>query len=260
MAPDPGPPPLERLPARHGVPVALAVALVSVLAVLVWAPWRESTRPRPTPETARSSASPTAGTSPRVTSSAAAPPPVVAGVGQYTSITDNEWTVVGLLTADRGPSTEEPATQHVELPAPSPAGPFVVLQQGAIAFDRPLERAGHPDLPCDPNAIPRERRAVQLPGGRVVYLGVTYPGMDPAAGVAARVIGRSLIPLVRASSVEVELAGHQPGWRYTIPTTGPGGTILFTMDPTTRLPDEAYRFEVDAPGVGVRYLYACIGG
>jgi hypothetical protein len=84
--------------------------------------------------------------------------------------------------------------------------------------------------------------------------------MDPRAKVDLAVLGPPTVPLHRADPVQVELAGMQPGWRYTVPDSGPGGTILFAADPVTRLPTAAYRFELRIPALaGPRYVYACVG-
>jgi len=173
---------------------------------------------------------------------------------------DNEWTVVALLTPDSAPPDEEPATQHVAALAPSPDGPFLVLQQGLTAVASPVERVGHPDAPCVAPAAARDRIAVHLPAGRVVYLGITFPGMDPHVAITATVLGRPGITIVRVSPIVVALAGLPAERRYTVPSSGSGGTILFGLTPPNRMPSEAYRFTVTAPGIeGHRYLYACIG-
>jgi hypothetical protein len=188
------------------------------------------------------------------------PWPALAGVGRYASIVDNEWTVVALLTSSPAASTEEPSIQHVSAPAPSPDGPFQVLQQGTTELLAPAERPGHPEAPCAASAWSRDRIAVHLPAGRVVYLGVTFPGMDVRARVAAVVLDRPGITMRRASPLVVELTGMVTGRQYTVPATGPGGTLLFGLTPAGVLPSETYRFAIAAPGVrGERYLYACVG-
>jgi hypothetical protein len=93
----------------------------------------------------------------------------------------------------------------------------------------------------------------------VVYLGVTFPGMDRSARVDARAVGGPTVELRPAASVAVQLDGMQPGVRYTVPVSGPGGTLLFTAMPATRLPSGPYRFELRLPGIpGSRFLYACV--
>jgi len=261
-------PPLHRLPSRSGrTPIALAVVIAASLGVLVWAPWG-----RTTPAGSTASAAPVALSG--QTSGASSPPgvaaapstlpsgPPVAGaaIARYSSLVDNEWTVVALLTLDAAPPSEEPAIQHVAVPPPSPDGPFQVLQQGLTAVMSPVERSGHPDAPCVAPAGSRDRTAVHLPAGRVVYLGVTFPGMNPRAAIAASVLGRPGITIVRVSPIVVALAGMPAERRYTVPSSGSGGTILFGLAPPNLLPSEAYRFTITAPGLeGPTYLYACIG-
>jgi hypothetical protein len=193
---------------------------------------------------------------------AASPPPGSIGVGRtarYESITDNEWTIVALLTPGAGPSVEEPATPHVPVAAPTADGPFVVMQQGILPVAAPLEQAGDLAVTCSTTTTPRDRRFVHLPRGRVVYLGVTFPGMDRSARVDARAVGGPTVELRPAASVAVQLDGMQPGVRYTVPVSGPGGTLLFTAMPATRLPSGPYRFELRLPGIpGSRFLYACV--
>jgi hypothetical protein len=186
---------------------------------------------------------------------------VTARTARYQSITDNEWTIVALLTPGPGPSVEEPATQHVQVAAPAADGPFVVMQQGVLPVAAPLEGAGRVVAACAATSTPRDRRVVHLPPGRVVYLGVTFPGMDRSAGVDARALGGPTIALRSAGSVTVGLDGMQPGVRYTVPASGPGGTRLFTSTPATRMSSGAYRFELRIPGIaGSRFVYACVDG
>ena len=163
----------------------------------------------------------------------------------YTSITDNEWTVVALLTTDAAPMT--------------PDGPYLVLQQGVVPVPIPVERPGHPESPCDNSVRPRDRTAVHLPVARVVYLGVTFPGMDPATQVRPTMLGRPATVLGRASQLTVQLAGMPAGARYTVPTTGPGAAILFAIRPPEAVPADTYRFEIAAPTAdGRRFVYACV--
>jgi len=257
---------LHRLAPRREAPIAVAVTIVSVLGLLVWAPWGRDTESRgeasPTVSVlgGNASATPSSGVAVRGASAAPSLRAVVAGTLPYRSITDNEWTIVALLTPDAAPSTEEPANPHAAVPAPSAAGPFVVLQQGASVARDPIERPGRVDAGCQaPGGT--DGQAVRLPAGRVVYVGVTFPGMDPRARVDAVILGRPSVELTRARVVDVELSGMAPDWTYTVPSSGPGGTILFTMTPTTRLPSAPYRFDLSIPGTdGPRFLYACVGG
>ena len=262
---------LHPLPSRgRRAPVALAVAIAASLGILVWAPWGRSQSGISSASSA--SSGPTAGSSEersaasqvlgveRRPSTAPSEPPAAVAVARYSSLVDNEWTVVALLSPNAAPSTEEPATQHASAPPVSPDGPFLVLQQGLTAVAAPVERVGHPDAPCLAPAGSRDRIAVRLPAGRVVYLGITFPGMDPRAEITASVLGRPWITLVRVSPIVVELEGMTAGRRYAMPASGSGGSILFGLTPAALMPSEAYRFAVTSPGlVGPRYLYACVG-
>jgi hypothetical protein len=248
-------------------PTTVALVIAAVLALLAWQPWGSDNGAivppdSPTPAIARVDGS-------RAPSSATdgtdAPMPTPAAdlravdSAFYVSITDNEWTVVALLTPDAPRSTEEPATQHNAGAAWSPVGPFLVLQQGLIPVETPVERAADPGAPCSPRGVPRDRIAVPLPAGRVAYLGVTIPGTVPRAEVTAAILGGPAGTMTRATSPTVQLAGMNAGRRYVIPSSGPGGTILFALTPPGPLPSGAYRFEVASPGaVGNRYLYACV--
>jgi hypothetical protein len=254
---------LERLPQRRRVPAALAIVLVSIVAVLMWAPWHGQPGGKPTPDSATDAQSATpalAMTTP--TPSAVADPsaaPVIAGRARYESITDNEWTVVALLTPFDGGSTEEPANQHENWPPTTPDGPFVVLQQGVLAALRPVEQPNRPATACATSGA-RDQAAVHLPRARVVYLGVTFPGMDPRAEVAVSALTAPAPRLTKPGSLAVELAGMRTGWQYTVPTTGPGGTILFATSPAGPWAYGPYRFEIRTPGSdGTRFVYACIG-
>jgi hypothetical protein len=255
---------LERLPHRRRPPAALAVVVVSIVAVLIWAPWRQDPANRPAqsaPDGGRASESGLAvpGRAQPTPSPGSDRALVVAGRARYESITDNEWTVVALLTPSEGGSTEEPANQHENWPATSPDGPFVVLQQGVVAGPRPLERPDRPASACATSGS-RDQTAVHLPRGRVVYLGVTFPGMDPQAEVVVSDLTQAATHLTKPGSVSVELAGMHAGWRYTVPTTGPGGTILFVTSPAGLWASGPYRFEIRTPASdGPRFVYACVG-
>jgi hypothetical protein len=234
-------------------PAALALVIVSGLALAVWQPWTPSSRVV-TADVDRSSTVPSA---PPVVGTLAPGP---AGPRLFTSITDNEWTVVALLNAAARGSTDEPATQHPP-PAWSDAGPFLVLQQGLLPAPAPIEAAADvardPSVLCVPTGVPRDRRVVPVPGGRVAYLGVTIPGDVPRPAVTATIVSASDQLLTRVVAPTIELAGMASGGPYTIPSTGPGGVILFAMSAPGPLPSAVYRFAVDSPA-GPHYLYACV--
>jgi hypothetical protein len=256
--PDEGVPadrPLQRLqPGGWRGPVAIALLLVVTVGTLVWQPWG-----RDDPSSAPPAASPVGDRS-VVPPSPSSPSSGTDGaaIGAYVSLTDNEWTVVALLAPAAPVSTEEPATQHP--PAWAPDGPFYVLQQGLLPVVPPAPREGQPEVTCQPTVPPRERAVVTLPAGRVVYLGVTFPGMDPRAEVSASGVDGTDVKLVPVSPLVVRLVGLADDRRYTLPSTGPGGTLLFAMTPPGILPSGAYRFDVSTPTIaGRRLLYACVG-
>ena len=257
-------PPLQRLPSRHGVPLAVGIGIAGFLGLALWAPWghvpgRSGTTDVSTAPVSSAALPSDAGRLPSAPPSA--PRPSVVRTARYQSIIDNEWTIVALLTPESGPSVEEPATPHVAVAAPTAEGPFVVMQQGLLPVAVPLEQPGHPVALCAVGSTPRDRRFVHLPGGRVVFLGVTFPGMDRSAIVDVRALGGPTVELHRATSVAVQLDGMQAGVRYIVPASGPGGTVLFTATPETRLPAGPYRFDLRIPGVdGSRSLYACVDG
>jgi len=261
-------PELVRLPSRRAVPLAVAATIVAFLALVIWAPWGRDDGQPDDATTAQASPGASAASSPVPTSAprpsptpGTADPVAAVTLRTYQSITDNEWTVVALLTSAGSPSLEEPAQQHVPAAAPSADGPFVVMQQGVLPVAAPLERPGRVAAPCTATPPPRDQRVVHLPQGRVVYLGVTFPGMDRSARVDVRALGAPRVMLHQEVPVAVQLAGMQPGERYAVPASGPGGTLLFSASPTTRLPSAPYRFELRIPGVaGPRFLYACIDG
>ena|SRR5438132_4185739 len=255
-------PQLERLrTGGAGRAMATVVLVATTIGVLVWRPWG-TTAPSgpvasPVPAIAQASAS---SASVPVTSgspTAASAPAGVGPIGPYRSLIDNEWTVVALLTPTTA-STEEPANQHVPTPSLSADGPFLVVQQGLGSASR--RRIGGTTGVCSSAAPPLARPAVHLPAGRVAYLGITYPGMDPQAAITATVLGPSGATLRRVSPVVVWLDGLSPAGRYTLPSSGPGGTILFATSLPGIIPIDAYRFDVALPGAaGHRYLYACVG-
>ena len=255
-----------------GRPVGLVLAMAAILAVLVWQPWTAPTippHPSQVPIALASPGSPSAPAAPgpaasSVPASTVAPSRAPDGNAVYASLVDNEWTVVALLAPPAARSTEEPATQHSGTAPWPPADPYLVLQQGVVPAVRPIGGAQHPDRACASAAVPRDRTAVPLPAGRVAYLGVTFPGMDPGALVTAAIAGpvkSARTGFVRVASVVVALAGLAPGVRYLVPSTGIGGAVLFAFMPSRPMPSGTYRFDVTLPGIaGPRYLYACVGG
>jgi hypothetical protein len=248
-------------------PASVVLVIAAVIGLLVWQPWGSDNRAAlppgsPTPVVARLDGSHAPSSGPDGTG-APTPPPAVdhrtADSPSYVSITDNEWTVVALLVPVVPVSTEEPATQHGAGAAWSPGGPFLVLQQGLIPVEVPVERADDPGAPCIPGGVPRDRTAVPVPVGRVAYLGVTVPGTVPRPEVTAAIVGGPAGGMTRAISPTVQLAGMVAGRRYLIPSSGPGGAILFAPAAPGPLPSGVYRFEVASPGAaGNRYLYACV--
>jgi hypothetical protein len=260
--------PLERVRAGGtGKPVGVALAIAAALAVLIWQPWGRG---------ATSIVPPVAAQTPAVAaaeaSASAAPTPTprpsrssslgTAGSAAYVSLVDNEWTVVALLASDAASmaSTEEPSIQHGSGTTWPPGGPLLVLQQGLSYTVQPVEGPGEPDVACHAPDGPRYRTAVHLPAGRVAYLGVTFPGMNPRAHVTAAILDPAGPALRRVPSLVVLLGGMTEGWLYTVPSSGSGGTVLFAMAQPRILPSATYRFDVETPGIiGHRYLYACIG-
>ena len=147
---------LERLPARRERPIAIALAVGALLGLLIWAPWRPDPAPLPQRSAiAAASAEPTTSSSAEAVTASA--PPLVApgtfGTRRYVSITDNEWTVVALLTTAGGTSTEEPAIQH-ETSSAAADGPLAVLQQGVDVVAAPVERPDRPAAVCAVSPVP----------------------------------------------------------------------------------------------------------
>ena len=252
----------ERLrPGGSRRPLGLALAIGCLLAALVWQPWGRTT-PAPAAIVQRSPAATVPAASP---ARPPAPPTLRPGPSvapgvpvAYVSLVDNEWTVVGLLSSSAAGSTEEPAGQH---PAPAGgSGALFVLQQGVIESSQPIERAGLPDLACHGSEVPRDQRAVFLPAGRVVYLGVTFPAINPAARVSAVDLDAPGARLGHVPSVVVPIAGRTDGQGYFLPSSGPGAVQLFALAPPVSLPSATYRFDVTLPGTTVhRFVYACVG-
>jgi hypothetical protein len=271
---DPGEQPLVRLrPGGSRTPVIVTAGILALLAALVWQPWGRPARPlaevvtaslgpSPSIEALASPAPPafsvsSPGSSPAL--SVSSPGAIQAGPAAYLSLVDNEWTIVALLTPnDAGPG-EEPALPHPTDPQ-SGSDPLLVLQQGVNISTSPIERAGKPNLACQEKTVPRDQHAVPLPTGRVLYLGVTFPGMSPQAKVTATDLDRTGSVLSRVHSLVVSLSGQVPDASYSLPSAGPGAAVIFALPRGRVLPDSAYRFEIQAPGTaGPRYVYACVG-
>jgi len=263
--------PPERLSRGGRGPVVVGTAIAFVLTVAVWQPWAQNgAQPSsPTPPQAAIPTAPASGGLPSGSTASSAPvrpAPTVATTAApgttraafYTTVTDNEWTVVALLAPAAPASTEEPATQH-PVPAWSAEGPFLVLQQGLTPVAVPFVASSTTQSPCPPVGLPRDRTAVALPAGRVAYLGITVPSGVPRPRVSAARLGRSAGALARVPAPTVRLAGMDAATQYTIPTAGPGAVVLFAADPRLAIAPGAYQFTVASPGAaGDRYLYACI--
>jgi hypothetical protein len=265
---------LDQPPVRLGgggrQPVVVGIGIALVIGIAIWQPWSQAVlqsasptgQPAALPAVPASdgltsaSASPSATTRP-APSHGTTPTPGAGGTAVYTTITDNEWTVVALLAPAAPASTEEPATQHPALPW-SADGPFLVLQQGLTPVAAPVVGAGSRD-PCPPVGAPRDRTAVPLPAGRVAYLGITIPPDVPRPQVTAARLGQPAGALARVPAPTVRLAGMDATARYIIPTAGPGAAVLFTGGLSTPRTAGAYQFTVASPGAaGDRYLSACI--
>ena len=243
-------------------PLGLVIVVVAILAALVWQPWgRASTGPvalasSPIPSPAQ--AGPGVAPAPAVASPVAAGPLTPAGTSTYMSLIDNEWTVVALLKPTPEGPGDEPALPH-PTGIPGSGAPLLVLQQGLNYSTRPIERAGHPDVPCAAKAVPRDRFAVPLPADRVLYLGVTFPGINPAAKVSAVDLDGAGQQFTRVPSLVASLSGKPVDASYRLPSAGPGAVVLFALPRGTVLPTGSYRFEVTLPGTTThRFLYACI--
>ena len=267
---------LEQPPERLGgggrrSPVVVGVVMALVVVIAVWQPWAPSVLPSvaPSPQqaavaTAGASAAPLASPSlpiggDRRATPAPSIPGGMAGTAVYTTVTDNEWTVVALLAPSSPTSTDEPATQHPTLPW-SADGPFLVLQQGLTPVEAPMLGTSSSAGPCPPAAVPRDRTAVPLPAGRVAYLGITVPSGVPRPQVTAERLGGSGGALGRAPAPAIRLAGMDASTRYVIPAAGPGAAVLFSAVSGAAMAPGAYQFTVASPGAtGQRYLYACIG-
>ena len=266
---------LEQPPERLGgggrrSPAVVGIVMALVVAIAIWQPWAPSAPPEASPSpqpvavaTARASGEPVPSPSaPRGGNQRATPTPGIpggsAGTAVYTTVTDNEWTVVALLAPASPVSTEEPAVQHPTL-SWSADGPFLVLQQGLNPVVSPIS-GGTASSPCPPVGLPRDRVAVPLPGGRVAYLGITVPSGVARPAVTAVRLGAGQGSVTRAPAPTVRLAGMDASTRYVIPTAGPGAAVLFSAASGTALSPGAYQFTVASTGAsGDRYLYACIG-
>ena len=235
-------------------PIAIALLLLAGLLLAVWQPWGSGTStatPRASTEAIRRPAA-AASVTPGDAAPGAADQTRTEG---YVSLTDNEWTVVALLAPGGPASTEEPAMPHA--PAWSPDGPFAVLQQGASVATAPGSRSGVAAPSCTTTIPPRFRPAVLLPANRVAYLGVTFPGMDPATRVTASAVG--------GGPRSADGPGRRPTGRRVgrsalrDPELGAG-----RGDPVRRLAaadpaDRRVRFDITVPGLAAdRSVFACI--
>ncbi len=184
----------------NGRLLVLVCIVAAGLAVLVWQPWgRGSSRTAPSqasqaPAIALDQPPPSPPSPSRaieVPVPSSGPAEVLAAEPQpYVSLVDNEWTMVALLSADGPVSTEEPSIQHGR-GSWSAGDDVLVLQQGLDDQVRPIETRKAPDAACTAPTGSRDRPAVHLPDGRVAYLGVTFPGMDPRARVTVTVLDRA---------------------------------------------------------------------
>ena len=262
--------PVQRLRADgSGRLLVLVCVVAAALATLVWQPWGHGPSGNPPRQVPRASAiaveaTPPSRPSPTAPIEGQAPSRASADLGAqetqpYLSLIDNEWTVVALLSADGPVSTEEPSIQHGR-GSWSAGDQVLVLQQGLTDQARPIDTRKAPDAACSAPIGSRDRPAVHLPRGRVAYLGVTFPGMDPRARVTATVLDRAGLALSRVVSPVVRIRGMTAAGQYQMPSSGFGGTVLFAVDPPVVLPAASYRFEIESPGIaGHRYLYACVG-
>jgi hypothetical protein len=252
-----------------GRPLTVLGLIVATVAILVWQPWGKGSPAVLQAPVSRASAiavgpGPVSASPGLVPTATPVPSSPRADLGvlasqPYVSLIDNEWTVVALISADGPISTEEPSIQHGR-GSWSPGDALLVLQQGLDYATRPLESPKARDAACLAPNDPRLRQAVHLPVGRVAYLGVTFPGMDPRARVTASILDRTGIALSRVKAPAVRIRGLIEGRTYVVPSSGSGGAVLFSFDPPSLLPSAAYRFDVVAPGIpGHRYLYACVG-
>jgi hypothetical protein len=256
--------PPERLGGGGRRPAVAGIVIVVLVGIALWQPWAPSRTPlvapgAPTPGAAlvEPSSRPSPAAASPASSGAPTPAPNTTRTRFYTTVTDNEWTIVALLAPGVPGSTEEPATQHPA--AWSADGPFLVLQQGLTPRTAPAVGTALSPTPCPPASRPRDRTSVPLPAGRVAYLGITVPSGVSRPDVTASMIGSTQGALVRLPAPAIRLAGMDAATRYVIPTAGPGAAILFAGDATGAMAPGAYQFTVASPGSGGnRYLYACI--
>jgi hypothetical protein len=253
-----------------GRPIALIVATAMVLATLVWQPWGtagQGTVPPASPSPsvavaiAPSAAADETAPPPRPTPTLRGPRPSFGGSAlasaTYLSLGDNEWSVVALLAPDRLAATDQPWVRDPTGVLEPPGGPLLVLQLPATYTDRPIAAADEASVCRTPSAF-RFYAGAHFPANRVAYLGVTIPGMDARASVTGVVVGKRGLALKRLPVVSVRLSGMTEGVRYTVPTAGSGGAALFALAPRAIMPVAAYRFDIQLPGGGHHYLYACI--
>jgi hypothetical protein len=249
-------------------PGIVALVVVAVLVVLAWRPWASDQvavgpspgSPAPAIAGFEGLAVPTPATGgPDGPAPSPAIPAIDSPPASYTAIIEDQWTVVALVSPYTPVSSEEPATQHNREPAWSTIGPFLMLQQGLIPVDEPIEQAADPGALCQPTGVARDRNAVPLPAGRVAYVGITVPKTLTRAPVTAAILGGPPGTIALAAAPTVQLAGMDGGRRYVIPSSGPGGAILFGPTTPGPLPAGVYRFEVAGDAsVGTSYLYACV--
>ena len=253
----------------RGRPIALIVATAAILGTLIWQPWGNA-GPRVVPRTSPSPAVAVAPSAAALETSAPPPSPTPTlrgprpsfGGGQlafatYLSLGDNEWSVVALLAPDRLTATDQAWVRGATGVLEPPGGPLLVLQLPASHTDRPIAGPDEAAVCRTPSAF-RFYAGAHFPANRVAYLGVTIPGMDARARVTGVVVDKRGLALKRLPVVSVRLSGMTEGVRYTVPTAGSGGAALFALAPRAIMPVAAYRFDIQLPGGGHRYLYACI--
>jgi hypothetical protein len=252
-----------------GRPIALIVVTAVILAALVWQPWGGGVAPgvasSSSPAVAATVPSPAAVADPTQppspTPTSRGPRPSF-GAGALTSATylslgDNEWSVVALLAPDRLAAADQAWVPDATGAPQPPGGPLLVLQLPASWTDRPVDGADEAAV-CRTQSSFRYYDGAHFPANRVAYLGVTIPGMDARAKVTGVVLDKRGLALKRLPVVSVRLSGMTEGVRYTVPTAGTGGAALFALAPRAIMPVAAYRFDIQLPGGGHRYLYACI--
>jgi hypothetical protein len=257
-----------------GRPLGLTVALVAILAALVWQPWGGTAAPvaHATQTAIAAARAPSASADPTTSAPASpAPTPRVARpsvapassgppiTDTYLSIGDNDWSVVALMAPEKLAAAQQPWVPDATGELQAPGGSLLVLQQGPNYTRTPVDDPGDPAAICQTRPGFRDYAAAHFPRDRVAYLGVTFPGMNPKARVSGVILDQRGLALKRLSVVTVRLSGMTEGHRYTVPTAGSGAAALFALSPRAIMPVAAYRFDIQTPGVtGHRYLYACV--